>query len=106
MAVFLAGLVFVPGLMRGSGEIPNGLGIAQECPILWAPAIRPVVHSTRNRWHDSWAAAAAWVRERYVMAEPLQAQALDQIWFASCARPYIPARAILRRYRMCNVRSA
>ena len=50
--------------MRGSGEIPNGLGMAQLCPILNAPSMRPVAHRTLSRCRDRLAAFAAWVRER------------------------------------------
>ena len=52
--------------MRGSGEIPNGLGMAQLWPTLNAPSIRPVVHSTLRRWRESLAAWAAWAMEMYL----------------------------------------
>ena len=45
--------------------MPNGFGIAQLWPILNAPSMRPVVHSTLRRWRESLAAWAAWVREMY-----------------------------------------
>ena len=53
-------------LIRGSGEIPNGLGIAQLFPILNASSMRPVVHNTLKRWRESLAAWAAWVSEMYL----------------------------------------
>ena len=52
--------------MRGSGEIPNGLGIAQLFPILKASSMRPVAHSTLSRWRERLAAFAAWVSEMYL----------------------------------------
>ena len=52
--------------MRGSGEIPNGLGMAQLLPTLKAPSMRFVVHSTLKRWRESLAAWAAWVSEMYL----------------------------------------
>ena len=61
----MAGLVFL-GLMRGSGEIPNGFGMAQLCPILKAPSMRPVAHNTLKRWRDRLAAFAAWAIEMYL----------------------------------------
>ena len=51
--------------LRGSGEIPNGLGIAQLWPTLNAPSMRPVVHSTLKRWRERLAAMAAWAMEMY-----------------------------------------
>ena len=51
--------------MRGSGEIPNGLGMAQLWPILNAPSMRPVVHNTLRRWRESLAAWAAWAIDMY-----------------------------------------
>ena len=52
-------------LIRGSGEIPNGLGIAQIWPTLKAPSMRPVLHNTLKRWRERLAALAAWAMERY-----------------------------------------
>ena len=52
--------------LRGSGEMPNGLGMAQLWPILNAPSMRPVVHSMLSRCRERLAVLAAWVREMYL----------------------------------------
>ena len=61
----VAGVVVGLCLMRGSGEIPNGFGMAQLWPSLKAPSMRPVMHNTLKRWRERLAAFAAWVMEMY-----------------------------------------
>ena len=45
--------------------MPNGFGMAQLWPILNAPSMRPVLHSTLKRWRERLAALAAWAIDRY-----------------------------------------